>query len=143
MCFGGGGGTVGGGTIYMPDTGAYDKQFDAQVDLMKMQQEGAIRDKQMELDQVLRNQTAALAEIRDARVERANEVASVEAEARRMSNLIGTPPPEPTAKAPVIGRDRNKDKPSSPKGKRGLRITRGTASTASGSGTGLNINITA
>ena len=39
MCFGGGGG---GGTIYMPDTGAYDRQFEAQLDLMKMQQTGAI-----------------------------------------------------------------------------------------------------
>ena len=92
----------------MPDTGAYDRQFDAQVDLMKMQQTGAIQCKAGELDKVLRNQTAALAEIKDAKVERANEVASVEAEARRMSNLIGTPPPEPTASAPVIGRDREK-----------------------------------
>ena len=140
MCFGGGGGTVGGGTIHMPDTSAFDKQFDAQVDLMKMQQEGAISAKQRELDKVLRNQTAALAEIRDARVERANEVASVEAEARRMSNLIGTPPPEPTASAPVIGRDREKKQSTSPKGKRGLRITQSTTPTTSGSGAGLNIN---
>ena len=140
MCFGGGGGTVGGGTIYMPDTGAYDRQFDAQLDLMKMQSQGAIAMKQAELDDVLRNQTKALADIRDAKVERANEVASVEAEARRMSNLIGTPPPEPVAQAPVVGRDREKEESTSPKGKRGLRITRTTSPTSSGAGTGLNIN---
>ena len=142
MCFGGGG-TVGGGTINMPDTSAYDKQFDAQVELMKMQQQGVMGQKQRELDAVLRAQTAALTEIRDARIERANEVASVEAEARRMSNLIGTPPPEETAKAPVIGRDRDKDNPVTPKGKKGLRITRTTSPSSSGAGSGLNINVTA
>ena len=138
MCFGGG--SVGGGTIYQPDTSAYDKQFEAQLDLMKMQQTGAINAKQAELDAVLRAQTAALAEIRDAKTERANEVASVEAEARRLSNIIGTPPPEPTAKAPVIGRDRNKDS-ASPKGKRGLRIALATSPSKSGEGSGLNINL--
>lgn len=140
MCFGGGGGTVGGGTIYMPDTGAYDNQFNAQVEVMKMQQQGAIAQKQMELDAALRNQTSALQEIRDAKMERANEVASVEAEARRLSNMIGTPPPEATASAPVIGRDRDKDSSPSKKGKGGLRITRSTAPSTSGAGTGLNIN---
>ena len=70
-----------------------------QLDLMKMQQTGAINSKQAELDPVLRAQTTALAEIKEAKIERANEVASVEAEARRPSNIIGTPPPEPTASA--------------------------------------------
>ena len=140
MCFGGG--SVGGGTIYQPDTSAYDKQFDAQLDLMKMQQTGAINAKQAELDAALRAQTTALSEIRDAKTERANEVASVEAEARRLSNLIGTPPPEPTAKAPVIGRNRDKDKDSaSPKGKRGLRIALATSPSKDGAGSGLNINL--
>ena len=137
MCFGGGGG---GGTIYMPDTGAYDRQFEAQLDLMKMQQTGAINSKQAELDSVLRAQTTALAEIKEAKIERANEVASVEAEARRLSNIIGTPPPEPTAKAPVIGRNRNKDS-ASPKGKRGLRIALATSPSKDGKGSGLNINL--
>ena len=137
MCFGGGGG---GGTIYMPDTGAYDRQFEAQLDLMKMQQTGAINSKQAELDSVLRAQTTALAEIKEAKIERANEVASVEAEARRLSNIIGTPPPEPTAKAPVVGRNRNKDS-ASPKGKRGLRIALATSPSKDGKGSGLNINL--
>lgn len=136
MCFGGGGG----GTIYMPDTGAYDRQFEAQLDLMKMQQTGAINAKQAELDSVLRAQTTALAEIKEAKIERANEVASVEAEARRLSNIIGTPPPEPTAKAPVIGRNRNKDS-APPKGKRGLRISLATSPSKDGKGSGLNINL--
>ena len=138
MCFGGG--SVGGGTIYQPDTSAFDQQFEAQLDLMKMQQQGAITSKQAELDEILRAQTQAQAEIRDAKVERANEVASVEAEARRLSNLVGTPPPEPTAQAPVIGRDRAPES-SRPKGKRGLRITRSLSPTAGGEGTGLNINL--
>lgn len=137
MCFGGGGG---GGTIYMPDTGAYDRQFEAQLDLMKMQSTSAINSKQAELDSVLRAQTTALAEIKEAKIERANEVASVEAEARRLSNIVGPPPPEPTAKAPVIGRNRNKDS-ASPKGKRGLRIALATSPSKDGKGSGLNINL--
>ena len=134
MCFGGGGG---GGTITMPDTGAYDAMLDRQIRAMESAQNGAVKQKQAELDAALRAQTNAMRDLKDARIERANEVASVEAEARRLSNIIGTPEPEPTAQAPVIGRNRDAN-PNARRGKRGLRIARATA-TSSGVGTGLNI----
>jgi hypothetical protein len=53
-----------------------------------------------------------------------------------MAALIGTPPPDKAAMAPVLGSDRAEM--SRPAGKRGLRIDRATPTTA-GAGTGLNI----
>jgi len=49
--------------------------------------------------------------------------------------LIGTPPPEKNAEAPVVGRNRGT---LTSKGKGALRIERTTA-TSSGQGAGLNI----
>ena len=137
MCMGGGGGG-GGGTITMPDTGAYDRMFDRQMQMMQMSQSSELTGYQSKLDSAVTAQQDLLTSLRDLREERADEVASVEAEARRMSNIIGPPPPEESAKAPVIGSARDKPKPSSSKGKRGLRIGRKVAST-SGDAVGLNI----
>ena len=75
----------------MPDTGAYDAMLDRQIRAMESAQNGAVKQKQAELDAALRAQTNAMRDLKDARIERANEVASVEAEARRLSNIIGTP----------------------------------------------------
>jgi hypothetical protein len=130
MCFGGGGS---GATITMPNTSAYDRQAEMQLDLMRQQRQGVMSLKQMELNQALQGQQSALAELRDFKVQRANET---QANAARMAALIGTPPPEKTARAPVVGRDRQGA--ASPQGKRDLRIERKTA-TGQAAGTGLNI----
>lgn len=137
MCFGGGGSS--GGVITMPDTGAYDRMQDRQLAMMSMAQSSELTGYQSELEAATRSQQDLLRDLRDLREERADDVASVEAEARRMSNIIGTPPPAETAKAPVVGKNReNKDKPSRQGGKRGLRISRPVA-TSSGEAVGLNI----
>lgn len=135
MCSGGGGG---GGVITMPDTGAYDRMYDRQVQMMQMAQSTELTGYQSRLDSAVMAQQDLIADLRDLREERAEDVASVEAEARRMSNIIGAPPPEESAKAPVIGNARYGGNPKRQSGKRGLRIVRPTA-TSSGKAVGLNI----
>jgi len=131
MCFGGGGSPA---TITMPDTGAYDRMAQAQLDAMRAGQTGEIEAKQAELNQVTASQQALLGQLRDATIQRANETA---ANAQRMAALIGAPPPEKPAKAPVVGSDRAAM--SRPAGKRGLRIDRQQATTTAAPGSGLNI----
>lgn len=128
MCSGGKG-----ATINMPDTGAYDRMANMQIDLMRQQQQGAASLKQSELSQAIQAQQGVLTELRDFSIQRANDTA---ANAARLAALIGTPPPEKTAKAPVVGSDRAGM--AKPKGKAGLRIDR-PAATSQSSGTGLNI----
>jgi hypothetical protein len=120
-------------TITMPDTGAYDRMAQMQMDAMRQQQQGAATLQQAELNSAIRNQQSALTELRDFSLQRANDTA---ANAARLAALIGTPPPEKTAKAPVVGSDRAGM--SRPKGKAGLRIDR-PAATSQASGAGLNI----
>ena len=136
MCMGGGGG--GGGVITMPDTGAYDRMYDRQLQMMQATQSSELEGLQAQLLDTQRQQESLLTDLRDARTERAESVASVEAEARRMSNIIGPPPPEESAKAPVVGAARDKPKTQRASGKRGLRIGRAVAS-SSGDAVGLNI----
>lgn len=131
MCFGGGGSPA---TITMPDTGAYDRMAQMQFDAMRQAQDGAARLKQAELNQAVADQQAVLTQLRDVTTRRANDTA---ANAARMAALIGTPPPEKAATAPVVGSDRAEKNRAT--GKRGLRIDRATASSA-GAGTGLNIS---
>lgn len=131
MCFGGGGSPA---TITMPDTGAYDRMAQMQFDAIRQTQDGAARLKQAELNQVVADQQGVLEQLRAVVTSRANDTA---ANAARMAALIGAPPPEKTAKAPVVGSDRAEQ--TRPAGKRGLRIDRPAASTA-GSGSGLNIS---
>lgn len=120
-------------TINMPDTGAYDRMANMQIDLMRQQQQGAASLKQAELSSAVQAQQGVLTELRDFNLQRANDTA---ANAARLAALIGTPPPEKSAKAPVVGADRAGM--AKPKGKSGLRIDRPTA-TSQASGTGLNI----
>jgi len=136
MCMGGG--SSQGSVITMPDTGSYDRQFDRQLQMMQMAQSNELTDYQMQLEEAARKQQDLLTEFRNRREERADDVASVEAEARRMSNIIGTPPPDVSAKAPVIAEARKSNRKQKPKGKRGLRISRNVAS-SSGKGAGLQI----
>ena len=132
MCFGGGGG----GTITKPDYRAYDQQFELQKAAIDSQMQNASMAMQEQLNASLKEQTAVREDIRDFQVARAEDNARLEEEAQRLSVLMGTPPPEPTAQAPVIGaRDR---KINTKKGKSALRISQKVA-TSTGQGTGLNI----
>lgn len=129
MCSGGGSAA----TITMPDTGAYDRMANLQLEAIRSSQDGAAKLKQQELNQALAAQQQVLADLRDVKVQRANDTA---ANAARMAALMGAPPPEKAATAPVVGSDRAGQ--ARAQGKKGLRIDRGVASTA-GAGTGLNI----
>ena len=136
MCMGGGGG--GGGVITVPDTGAYDRQLDRRLQMMQMSRSAEMTGMQQQLQSSFRDQQDLIEDLRDLRKENAESAASVEAEARRMSNIIGAPPPEVSAQAPVIGKARKKNKTQSAPGKRGLRIGRKVPTTA-GEAVGLNI----
>jgi hypothetical protein len=129
MCFGGGQAA----TITMPDTRAYDRMADMQISAMRQQQDGEAKLKQIELERALRSQEVALTELRDFNVQRANDTA---ANAARLAALIGTPPPEKSAKAPVVGSSRSEV--AKPKGRSALRIDR-PAPTSQAAGAGLNI----
>lgn len=133
MCFGGSQPA----TITMPDTGAYDRMAQAQMDAMQRRQQGKIMRKQGALDQALRGQGQVYSELRDIKVQRANETA---ANAQRMAALMGPPPPDEAAKAPVVGTDRENMVKS--KGKKGLRIDRVDRQSVTSQGTGAGLNIT-
>jgi hypothetical protein len=128
MCMGGGGAA----TITMPDTGAYDRQAQTQLDAMKAVMNGATQMKQQELNSATMLQQQTLTDLRDLREQQANNTS---AQAARLAALIGTPPPEKNAEAPVVGRSRGT---VTSKGKGALRIERRTA-TSAGQGAGLNI----
>lgn len=117
----------------MPDTAAYDRMAQRQIDAMREAQDSTTRLKQNELNTAITNQQSVLSELRDVSTRRANDTA---ANAARMAALIGAPPPEKTAQAPVVGSDRAEKNQAT--GKRGLRIDRAAAGTAA-SGAGLNI----
>ena len=130
MCFGGGGSRA---TITKPDYNAYDKQFELQKEAIANSMDSDLRLKQQELQ-------AALGDKADVR-RQLNEQIRIQAEntnaqAMRLAQVIGPPPPEKTATAPVIGSKRKK------LGKERLRIRRSTSPTASASGAGLNITTT-
>lgn len=129
MCSGGGSPA----TITMPDTGAYDRMAQMQFSAIQSAQEGAVKLKQAELNQALTAQNDVLAELKQLKVQNANDVA---ANAARMAALLGAPPPDKTAQAPVIGSDRASMNPAA--GKKGLRIDTAKAA-ANGAGSGLNI----
>jgi hypothetical protein len=103
-----------------------------QLDAMKAVQDGQTKVKQQELNQSLSDQQKQLEQLRDVQIQRANDV---QAQAMRMAQLIGTPPPEKNAEAPVVAGGTG---PKAFKGKSSLRINRPVATT-SGQGSGLNI----
>lgn len=128
MCSGGGGR----GTIVMPKTDAYDRLAQQQIDAMRDLQDGAAKVKQQELSTAQLRQQEQLTQLRDLQIQRANDVSG---QAARLAALIGTPPPEKAADAPVVGRNRG---PATSKGKAALRIERAVAA-GSSQGAGLNI----
>jgi len=128
MCMGGGNRA----TITKPDYNAYNKQFDLQKAAIDSAMDSSTRLMQGEFQNALQDQQVLRQEILDDRalaVENANE------EARRLTTLIGTPPPEANAQAPDIGARERGIKTR--KGKSSLRI--GRSATSSARGTGLNI----
>jgi hypothetical protein len=128
MCMGGGQAA----TITMPDTGAYDRLGQGQIDAMKSVMESGTQMKQQQLNAATLAQQKVMADLRDLRTQQANDTS---AQAARLAALIGVPPPEKASEAPVVGRNRGT---LTSKGKGALRIERAVAS-SSGQGAGLNI----
>jgi hypothetical protein len=116
----------------MPDTGGYDRMAQTQLDAMKAVMDGATKAKQQELNTATLSQQQTLTQLRDFRTQQANDTS---AQAARLTALIGAPPPEKNAQAPVVGRNRGT---VTSKGKGALRIEQSTA-LAAGQGAGLNI----
>ena len=126
MCFGGGSSA----TITKPDYNAYDKQFELQKEAIQSSMDANLRTKQQELQTSLREKADIQRQLNEQiRIQAEN----TNAQAMRLAQVIGPPPPEKSAQAPVIGSKRKK------LGKERLRIRRGVTPTSSASGAGLNI----
>tara|TARA_R100001082_G_C4337202_1_gene148384 strand:- start:30 stop:440 length:411 start_codon:yes stop_codon:yes gene_type:complete len=135
MCFGGGGG--GGATIVKPDYNAYDKQFQLQKDAIERTLAGNTKLVQQQLNTALKEKQSTLEELTSVQKQWAE---NTNAQAMRLAQVIGPPPPEKHAQAPVIGA---KARGLRGKGKGGLRIGRATASKGGkGSGTQLTLSKT-
>lgn len=124
MCMGGGGG---GGVIRVPNYGAYNSMADQQIAAIKAAQDRSTTVLQGQLNQSTLKTQGILGQLHDLEVRMAN---NTEEQARRLTTLMGAPPPEKSATAPVMGRDRGLP---TTKGKSSLRIDRAS------SGAGLNI----
>jgi hypothetical protein len=128
----------------MPDTGAYDRMADMQMQAMRDQQTGTMALKQQELNQALSGQQAAMSDFKDYRIQMANDqqikANDTSANAARINAILGAPPPEKTAQAPVVGSER--DGVQSRKGKKELRIDRVGQATPSKQAAGAGLNIT-
>ena len=120
----------------MPDTGAYDRQFDLQKSAIDATMNNGTLALQNQLSGVLRDQNNLREDIAEWKREEAADQRALEEEARRLSVLMGPPLPEKTAQSVEIGTADRDIKTR--KGKKSLRISR-TQATKSGSGTGLNI----
>ena len=129
MCFGGGGSAA---TITKPDYNAYDKQFQLQKDAIERSMEGNTRLVQQQLDTALKKKQSTLDQLTNTQRQLAE---NTNAQAMRLAQVIGPPPPEKHAQAPVIGA---KARGLRGKGKGGLRIGRATA-TKGGKGSGAQL----
>ena len=123
-------------TINMPDTAAYQQQFNLQRMAVEQQMNGNTTAMQNQLQAALRRKEDFLTQIRDEKRQQADDARALNDQAMRLSTLIGTPPPEKSAKAPSIGTEDRRI--GTTKGKSQLRISRSTASSY-GQGAGLNI----
>jgi hypothetical protein len=132
MCVGGGGSRA---TIYAPDTRAYDAMANQQLAMMQQAQKSDVLAKQSQLDALVRDRMELQAQEQAVATARANNTT---AQAARLAALVGAPPPEKPAAAPVIGSDRTGEK--RPTGKQALRIDRAAGTVAAGPGSGLNIS---
>jgi hypothetical protein len=122
-------------TITQPDYEAYDRQFEMQqtaINRMTAKKEGSIQRMQMKLNQSI----AAKQETLSALAAQKKTLAeNTSAQAMRLAALMGPPPPEKSASAPVVGGLRGVE---TKKGKSALRIGLDSSSRMS-QGTGLNI----
>jgi hypothetical protein len=126
---GGGGGRA---TITVPNYDAFNRQFDLQRSAIEQSMDSGTQLLQSQLTAAVRDQQSVLEASNQAK-RQAAELTS--AQAMRMAQLIGTPPPEKNAEAPVVGRNRTG---AGAKGKSALRIE-GKATVGAAPGTGLNI----
>lgn len=131
MCFGGGGDRA---TITRPDYNAYDKQFQLQKDAIERTLDGNTRLVQFQLNSALKKKQSTLDQLTNAQKQLAE---NTNAQAMRLAQVIGPPPPEKHAQAPVIGA---KARDLRGKGKAGLRIGRSTASKR-GKGSGAQLTL--
>jgi hypothetical protein len=135
MC--GGGGSP--ATITMPDYSAFNQQFELQKSAIDQGMNSGAQQLQQQLVASSKEQQKLLQqelELKKANAEDAGKAQSkVDAQAMRMAALIGPPPPEKSATAPVVASERGMQ---TKKGKSALRI--GLDSTGRmGQGAGLNI----
>ena len=132
MCMGGG--SMPRSTIVVPNYQEADRSLDRQVALMQNRQQTRTAMRQQELNAATEGQQRALTQLYGAQQQRANDTA---ANAQRIAALVGAPPPEKPATAPVLASKRMGK--SRPDGKNGLRINRQLASATAAQGTSLNI----
>ena len=116
-------------TITEPDYGAYNRMADAQLQTMQMTQSSAVLGAQQGVQAATLQQQQALTDLAARKTAAANDTSAA---AARLAALIGTPPPDKTAKAPVLAS--NRQGMSRPMGRKGLRIDLQPATTS-----GLNI----
>lgn len=116
--------------IEMPNTGAYDQMANAQIQAMQSAMQFGTQRVQAQLNDSLQIQGQYQQQLRDIQIERAENAS---AQAKRLADLIGPPPPVETAKAPELNEKVKRTNKSR------LRINRPRA-TSSAQGTGLNIN---
>ena len=123
------GGSAPSSTIIQPDYGAYDRMADAQLQTMQMVQSPLVLAAQQGVQAATLKQQQALTDLATRRAAEANDTSAA---AARLAALIGTPPPDKTAKAPVIAS--NRQGKSRPAGRKGLRVDLQPSTTS-----GLNI----
>ena len=124
----------GGATITSPNYKQANEEFAMQLRAMEAQREGALNLAQTRLNTALQKQGYVLEDLAEVKTARANES---RANADRLANLLGPPPPEKSAAAPKVADRRTGQRKA--EGKTLLRINR--ASTIPDA-TGVGLNIT-
>lgn len=125
MCGGGGG-----GRIIEPDYGAATRGLDLQLQAMRAQQSDAVLLAQQGLSAALGQQQGVLGQLAEIKTLRANET---DANARRIADLLGAPPPDKAAEPPRVAENRPGPQAI---GRGDLRINR---RRTTGPGAGLNL----
>lgn len=117
-------------TIVQPDYSAYNRLADAQMQTMQMAQSPAVLSAQQGLQAATLQQQQTLTDLAARKTAAANDTSAA---ATRLAALIGAPPPDKTARAPVLAS--NREGMTRPKGRKSLRVDlQPTANTS-----GLNI----
>jgi hypothetical protein len=104
-------------TIVQPDYRAYDQMANAQLQTMQMVQSPAVLAAQQGVQAAALEKQQTLTSLSSRRIAEANDTS---ASAARLAALIGAPPPDKTAKAPVLSS--NREGMSRPTGRKGLRV---------------------